>query len=79
MCVAEGITALVFPFQWQHVYVPILPASLMHFLDAPVPFIMGVHHRTDDDTLKDIASVVIIVVILQSSLLIISAFAFCSS
>ena len=58
MCVAEGITALVFPFQWQHVYVPILPASLMHFLDAPVPFIMGVHHSTDNATLKDIASVV---------------------
>ncbi|XP_061107686.1 DENN domain-containing protein 5B-like isoform X2 [Conger conger] len=39
--VAEVITALLFPFQWQHVYVPILPASLCHFLDAPVPFIMG--------------------------------------
>lgn len=28
---------------WQHVYVPILPASLQHFLDAPVPFVMGLH------------------------------------
>ncbi|CAB1339255.1 unnamed protein product, partial [Coregonus sp. 'balchen'] len=43
MTVAESITALMFPFQWQHVYVPILPASLLHFLDAPVPYLMGLH------------------------------------
>lgn len=41
MLVSEGISAVIFPFHWQHVYVPILPASLLHFLDAPVPFIMG--------------------------------------
>ncbi|BFZ25149.1 hypothetical protein BsWGS_28188 [Bradybaena similaris] len=41
MLVAEGMNALIFPFQWQLVYVPILPASMQHFLDAPVPFIMG--------------------------------------
>lgn len=41
--VAESITCLLFPFTWQHVYVPILPASLQHFLDAPVPFVMGLH------------------------------------
>ncbi|GLH07324.1 DENN domain-containing protein 5B [Gryllus bimaculatus] len=43
MVVAESITCLLFPFTWQHVYVPILPASLQHFLDAPVPFVMGLH------------------------------------
>lgn len=41
MVVAEGVTSLLFPFTWPHVYVPILPASLHHFLDAPVPFLMG--------------------------------------
>lgn len=41
MVAAEGVTALLFPFSWPHVYVPILPASLHHFLDAPVPFLMG--------------------------------------
>lgn len=48
MLVAESISALVFPFTWQHVYVPILPASLQHFLDAPVPYIMGLHHSEED-------------------------------
>jgi DENN domain-containing protein 5 len=43
MLVAECSTILMFPFSWPHVYVPILPASLHHFLDAPVPFVMGLH------------------------------------
>jgi len=46
MLVSECISALIFPFHWQHVYVPILPASMLHFLDAPVPFIMGL--QADD-------------------------------
>lgn len=33
--------ALLFPFSWPHVFVPILPASQRGFLDAPVPYIMG--------------------------------------
>ncbi|XP_077493630.1 DENN domain containing pinstripe isoform X6 [Amblyomma americanum] len=44
MLVAECVTCLLMPFQWQHVYVPILPHSLHHFLDAPVPFLMGLKH-----------------------------------
>ncbi|XP_029104178.1 DENN domain-containing protein 5A isoform X2 [Scleropages formosus] len=52
MTVAESITALMFPFQWQHVYVPILPASLQHFLDAPVPYLMGLHSNGQDDRSK---------------------------
>lgn len=52
MVVSECITALLFPFSWQHVYVPILPASLYHFLDAPVPFIMGLHAQNDTGLLK---------------------------
>ncbi|XP_048856074.1 DENN domain-containing protein 5A-like isoform X2 [Brienomyrus brachyistius] len=52
MTVAESITALMFPFQWQHVYVPILPASLQHFLDAPVPYLMGLHSNGHDDRSK---------------------------
>uniref|UniRef100_A0A1I8IQ70 UDENN domain-containing protein n=1 Tax=Macrostomum lignano TaxID=282301 RepID=A0A1I8IQ70_9PLAT len=47
--VAESITTLLFPFVWPHVYVPILPASLKHFLEAPVPFIMGLRLREDED------------------------------
>uniref|UniRef100_A0A8C9TAB9 DENN/MADD domain containing 5B n=1 Tax=Scleropages formosus TaxID=113540 RepID=A0A8C9TAB9_SCLFO len=52
MTVAEGITTLLFPFQWQHVYVPILPASLRHFLDAPVPYLMGLPSKEGTDRSK---------------------------
>ncbi|XP_061678113.1 DENN domain-containing protein 5B-like isoform X1 [Syngnathoides biaculeatus] len=45
MTVAEGITALLFPFQWQHIYLPIISAPLHHLLDAPVPFLMGIQRR----------------------------------
>lgn len=41
MLVGECIISLLFPFTWPHVYVPILPTPLHHFLDAPVPFVMG--------------------------------------
>ncbi|XP_077530109.1 DENN domain containing pinstripe isoform X2 [Haemaphysalis longicornis] len=49
MLVSECITCLLMPFQWQHVYVPILPHSLHHFLDAPVPFLMGLRHVCGGD------------------------------
>ena len=58
MLVAEGITSLIFPFTWQHVYVPILPASMLHFLDAPVPFIMGLQ-ADDSKALLDACSQVV--------------------
>lgn len=44
MLVSECLTSLLLPFQWQHVYVPILPSQLgLHYLDAPTPYIMGIH------------------------------------
>lgn len=49
MIVGECITALLFPFSWPHVYAPILPAALHHFLDAPVPFVMGLHAESESN------------------------------
>ena len=48
MLCSNCATALVFPFSWPHVFVPILPASQRGFLDAPVPYIMGL--RVDPDS-----------------------------
>uniref|UniRef100_A0A4W6E423 DENN/MADD domain containing 5B n=1 Tax=Lates calcarifer TaxID=8187 RepID=A0A4W6E423_LATCA len=45
MTVAEGVTTLLFPFQWQHIYLPIVSTPLHHLLDAPVPFLMGIQRR----------------------------------
>ncbi|CAG9535634.1 unnamed protein product [Cercopithifilaria johnstoni] len=41
MLVAESLCSLAFPFRWQLTYVPILPYSQLKFMEAPVPFVMG--------------------------------------
>ncbi|XP_062512817.1 DENN domain-containing protein 2D-like isoform X2 [Corticium candelabrum] len=38
----HAAAALLYPFSWQHVYIPVLPNSLMDFCCAPSPYIMGV-------------------------------------
>ena len=49
MLIAEALTTLFFPLSWEHVYVPVLPPSLLHYLDAPVPFIMGLYYETEEE------------------------------
>ena len=44
---AETLSALLFPFSWEHVYIPILPGRLLDILQAPVPFLIGI----DDEVL----------------------------
>jgi hypothetical protein len=39
----ETLMYLIWPFQWPYVYIPLLPCSLVDYIDAPTPFIMGVH------------------------------------
>jgi DENN domain-containing protein 5 len=48
MLVAESLSSLFFPFTWLKPYVPLVPASNLHFIEAPVPYIMGFHHRDID-------------------------------
>jgi hypothetical protein len=38
-----SIVPLLRPFIWQGTYVPVLPNHLREYLQAPVPYIMGVH------------------------------------
>lgn len=40
--VAEALLALIRPFEWAHVYVPVLPRPLLELLDAPQPFLLGI-------------------------------------
>ncbi|KAL5282754.1 DENND5B family protein [Megaselia abdita] len=51
--VGECMTSLLFPFVWPHVYAPILPLSMLHFLDAPVPYIMGTTSELNDIKFSD--------------------------
>ncbi len=35
--------ALIFPLVWTHVYIPVLPESLLGVLGAPMPYLIGFH------------------------------------
>jgi DENN (AEX-3) domain/uDENN domain len=37
-----GLLAALYPFQWQHICIPVLPGSLLHYCCAPMPFIVGI-------------------------------------
>jgi len=41
--VAEALLALLQPFTFEGTYVPVLPSVMLDVLDAPVPFLVGVH------------------------------------
>jgi DENN (AEX-3) domain len=43
--VAEALLSLLFPLHWQGMYLPILPYSMLEILDAPVPYLVGLHSR----------------------------------
>ncbi|ETV98542.1 hypothetical protein, variant [Aphanomyces invadans] len=43
--IAEALQSLLFPLYWQGAYIPILPSSLLDIIDAPVPFLVGVHSK----------------------------------
>ena len=33
---------MLYPLCWQHIFLPLLPAGMMDYLTAPMPFIIGV-------------------------------------
>ncbi|XP_076291745.1 DENN domain-containing protein 1B isoform X5 [Lasioglossum baleicum] len=38
----QACNALIYPMIWQHIYIPVLPLSLIDYLLAPMPFLIGV-------------------------------------
>ncbi|KAK3159256.1 hypothetical protein QOZ80_2AG0147870 [Eleusine coracana subsp. coracana] len=54
-----SIVPLIRPYQWQSLLMPVLPADMMDFLDAPVPYIVGVQNKTSD-VLNRLANAVVI-------------------
>uniref|UniRef100_A0A2C9KTX5 UDENN domain-containing protein n=1 Tax=Biomphalaria glabrata TaxID=6526 RepID=A0A2C9KTX5_BIOGL len=38
----HALAALLYPFQWQHVYIPLLPLEMLDVVCAPMPYIIGV-------------------------------------
>ena len=44
--IINAITALLKPLEWQYIFIPILPNSLLSYCCAPMPFIVGVSHQS---------------------------------
>ncbi|XP_065623635.1 uncharacterized protein LOC136064992 [Quercus suber] len=43
-----SIIPLIRPYQWQSLLMPVLPNDMLDFLDAPVPYIVGVKNKTNE-------------------------------
>ena len=43
--VAEALLSLLFPLEWQGIYIPVLPWGMLDVLDAPVPYFVGFDQR----------------------------------
>jgi predicted hotdog family 3-hydroxylacyl-ACP dehydratase len=52
------IVALLYPFEWQHTFITVLPSMLIDVVDAPTPFIIGilstVKPQLDDHQLSEV-------------------------
>nr|XP_009790647.1 PREDICTED: uncharacterized protein LOC104238072 isoform X2 [Nicotiana sylvestris] len=52
--VVLSLIPIIRPFQWQSLFLPILPGKMLDFLDAPVPFIVGLQHKPTDLKMKSV-------------------------
>jgi hypothetical protein len=43
-----SVIPLIRPYQWQSLLMPVLPNDMLDFLDAPVPYIVGVRNKTSE-------------------------------
>ncbi|OMO91760.1 hypothetical protein COLO4_18109 [Corchorus olitorius] len=54
-----SIIPLIRPYQWQSLLMPVLPDDMLDFLDAPVPYIVGVKNKTSEVQSK-LANVILV-------------------
>lgn len=40
----QSANALLYPMNWQHIFIPVLPRSLIEYLLAPMPYLIGLPH-----------------------------------
>ena len=43
----DAIQSLLFPMSWLHTFVPALPVSHRHYIDAPTPYLIGLLAASD--------------------------------
>lgn len=53
-----ALVALLYPMRYSHVFIPILPSSLIEVLSTPTPFIIGVHSMHIHDLTGELLDVI---------------------
>ncbi|KAF6202464.1 hypothetical protein GE061_004865 [Apolygus lucorum] len=57
----QAANAIIYPMNWQHIFIPVLPIHLVDYLFAPMPYLIGVPHALVDRVKKaDVGDVVIL-------------------
>nr|XP_033774423.1 DENN domain-containing protein 2D isoform X2 [Geotrypetes seraphini] len=47
----HAVAALLYPFRWEHTYIPVLPRVLIDTVCCPTPFMVGVQKRFEEEVL----------------------------
>lgn len=50
--VVLSLIPMISPFEWQSLFLPILPGKMLDFLDAPVPYIVGIQNKPAELKIK---------------------------
>ncbi|XP_069677452.1 DENN domain-containing protein 1A-like isoform X3 [Periplaneta americana] len=54
----QSANAIIYPMNWQHIFIPVLPMALMDYLLAPMPYLIGVpeviYHRVRKPDLGEV-------------------------
>lgn len=37
----QSANAILYPMNWQHIFIPVLPQSFIDYLSAPMPYLIG--------------------------------------
>eukprot|EP01102_Stenamoeba_stenopodia_P007877 TRINITY_DN2223_c0_g1_i3.p1 TRINITY_DN2223_c0_g1~~TRINITY_DN2223_c0_g1_i3.p1 ORF type:complete len:809 (+),score=148.05 TRINITY_DN2223_c0_g1_i3:229-2655(+) len=48
----QAVVDFISPLSWQHIYIPVLPPSLISYCCAPMPFVIGVLSQNIDEVNK---------------------------
>ncbi|XP_073975172.1 DENN domain-containing protein 1B-like isoform X2 [Rhodnius prolixus] len=57
----QAANAIIYPMNWQHIFIPVLPTHLVDYLLAPMPYLIGVPNTLLDKVRKaDVGDVVIL-------------------
>ena len=49
--IIDGLLKLMYPFEWMHVLISVLPDQLEDYLNAPFPYIIGINKKENNSTI----------------------------